>query len=389
MVLDLGRQPWGNHFVPIDQYFVVPKYPLELFFCRDCSMVQIGHTIPKEIMFVHHGYLSGTTRALRGHFLEVKDDILKRVKFESGDYILDIGGNDGTFLMPFARDGIPCLNVESGVRQAQFSNENRIPCLNKFFNDELAAEILRERGAAKAIHGSGIFFHLEELHSVFRGIKRLLHPEGVLVAQFIYLPQMVDQVAYDQIYHEHLLYYRLGSFDRLLSAYGLGVADARLASIHGGSCIAFIGHRERVAPSAAVRALLDAEEARRFHEVGVYKAFGDKAVASRDALLRMVQRLRAQGKRIQLLGAPVKGSTIVNFCGLTEKEIECAVEINPLKCQTYFPGTRIPVYHQNKVVPPDVYVLLAWNFKDEILAKLDDFRSKGQVLVPVPEPILI
>jgi len=142
IVLDLGRQPWGNHFVPIAQPIELPRYPLELFFCKNCSMVQIGYTVPKEVMFSDHHYLSGTTRSLRQHFSTVCDKILKRMHIAPDDYIIDIGGNDGTFLAFFRDENINVLNVESGVKQARISQENDIPCLNKFFNEATAEPAL-------------------------------------------------------------------------------------------------------------------------------------------------------------------------------------------------------------------------------------------------------
>lgn len=390
MVLDLGRQPWGNHFVPMDQPIEVPTYPLRLFFCNGCSMVQIDYTVPKEVMFIDHSYLSGTTRSLRHHFSNACDAILKRIDLAADDYVLDIGGNDGTFLAFFRDNNINVLNVESSIKQARISQENTIPCINKFFNESVANEILAEKGPARIIHGSGVFFHLEELHSAFSGVKTLLHPDGLVVAEFLYLPDMVRSCAFDQIYHEHLLYYTIQSFQRLLSYHGLTIFDAELAPIHGGTCIAYITRAGKATKTQAVHKLIRKEIAGGFDRIDVYHNFARRALATRDTLVTMVRQLRAQAKTIQALGAPVKGATILNCCGLTHEDIECAVEINRLKCNTYYPGTKIPVYHQDDVKPPDVYLLLAWNFKHEILPKLSDFRKRGgKVLVPIPEPTLI
>lgn len=390
LVLDLGLQPWGNHYVPIQDNVEHPRFPLELYFCHDCAMVQIGFTIPKEFMFVDHNYVSGTTKSLVTHFEQVAAKIVERVDFKENDYILDIGGNDGTFLKRFKQEGYGVLNVDSGIKQAELSNAIGIPCINNFFNEKLCKEISITHGKAKVIHGSGILFHLEELHSVFAGIKSLLDEDGLLVAEFIYLPEMIKNNAYDQIYHEHLLYYSLKSFNSLLNKYDLEIFDAEIVPIHGGSCIAYIGHSGRNVLSEQFKSLVDAESSNCNDKIEVYKEFANRVAFMREKLQKMVYGLREQGKTIQALGAPVKGSTIINYCGFTDKEIDCAVEINELKCNCYMPGTRIPVYHQDKVSPPDVYLLLSWNFKTEILAKLTSYQqSGGRILLPIPEPELL
>ncbi len=389
-VLDLGQQPWGNHFLPMAAEAVAPVYPLDLLVCTDCWMAQISYTVPKEVMFVEHDYVSGTTKSLRRHFEGVAELIKNRVAFGAGDYVLDIGGNDGTFLQSVQHFGIDTLNVESGSRQATLSQQAGVPTLNAFFNAETAADIRRERGPAKVIHGSGVFFHLEELHSVFRGIKELLASDGFVVAEFIYFPGMIEGMAFDQIYHEHLTYYAITTFDRLLARHGLKIVDAELMPIHGGSCIAWITHADTVPESAAVAALRQKEQALGLETLELYRGWADRIAALRDKLVALVHGLRRQGLTIHALGAPVKGSTILNYCGFTTDDIACAVEINELKVGKRVPGAGLPVYHQDRVPPPDAYLLLAWNFREEALARLGDFRAKGgKIIVPLPAPEII
>lgn len=390
LVLDLGMQPWGNDFIPISENRESLKYPLQLYFCHACSMVQIGYTVPKEIMFTDHNYMSGTTRSLTLHFQKVAEEIVARTTFGAGQYVLDIGGNDGTFLKSFVARGIKVINVDSGRKQAERSQANGVFCINTFFDEYSAAKILEEHGQAKVLHGSGILFHLESLHSAFDGIRQLMAGNGFLVAEFIYLPDMARNCAFDQIYHEHLLYYSLNTFSRLLARHGLEVHDCSFSPIHGGSCIAFIGHRGTRAPTSFLKSCLAKETEEGFDSIGVYRRFATRAFQLRERARAMVSEIRASGKTIQTLGAPVKGSTIVNFCGWTADDIQCATEVNELKCGTFIPGTKIPVVHQSHSKPPDVYLLLSWNFKDEILSHLDEFRrAGGKILIPIPEPVLI
>jgi len=389
-VLDLGLQPWGNDFIKIEEGRESRRYPLVFSVCRVCTMAQIGYTVPKEVMFLQHNYVSGTTRQLRAHFESVGQDILGRVAMDRGDYIVDIGGNDGTFLVPLRDRGVNVLNIESAGLQAEISHRKGLRTVNAFFNEQTALEVREKYGPARVIHGAGVLFHLEELHSAFAGIKALLHPQGTLVAEFIYLPTMIESNAFDQIYHEHLVYYTLRSFGELLRRHGLRIADASLRPIHGGSCVAWIEHEDRASETAAVAELRRREDENGFGDLDVYRRFSQRVADLRTSLVDAVRALRRDGKRIQALGAPVKGSTIINYCGLTEDDIECAVEINEFKIGTHYPGTRIPVRYQDAVPPPDVYLLLAWNFKDEILGKLAAFRERGgRVLVPIPTPELI
>jgi SAM-dependent methyltransferase len=388
-ILDLGLQPWGNDFIPIQEKRDVQKYPLELFFCWSCALIQIGHTIPKERMFTEHLYFSGTTRSLRAHFERVAAGIMARTDL-AGGMVLDVGGNDGTFLQSFVQKGIRVINVDSGRRQAERSRQNGVFCVQAFFNRGTARLIRADHGAARVVHGAGIFFHLEELQSAFEGVRDILESGGLLVVEFIYLPEMIRKCAFDQIYHEHLLYYSLTTLGRILESHGLEIFDCEFPEIHGGSCIAYAGHPGGQPRTPALREALGKEVTGGFLEEAVYRDFAERTLRLRDKLTAMIRALRREGKTIQTLGAPVKGSTIVNFCGLTEQDIECATEINETKCGTTIPGTRIPVLHQDRTPPPDVYFLLSWNFKEEILSRLTEFRARGgKILVPIPEPELI
>ena len=385
-ILDLGKQPWGNDYMPIKDNQKSKKYPLHFGLCASCSTAQINFTIPKEKMFLNHTYVSSTTKSLKNHFLEIGREITKKIIFKEDDYILDIGGNDGTFLEYFYENEIKTLNIDSGVLQSKISNGKNIPCINKFFNETVAFEIIDKYGLAKVIHGSGIFFHLEELKSAFSGVKKLLQNKGLIVAEFIYLPVMMENCAYDQIYHEHLLYYSLSTFQNLLNQFDLEIFDANLKEIHGGSCVAFISHRGHFSKTKKLNDLLFNEKVKGYDTLEFHKNFSKKVFLNKEKLISTIKQFKKEGKSIQSLGAPVKGSTIINYCNLSENEIDCGVEINPHKFNTYFPGTVIPVFDQSKVLPPDVYLLLSWNFKNEILSKLKQFRENGgKIIVPIPK----
>ena len=386
-ILDLGMQPWGNDFIKISEKKISDLYPLNFIICENCKTCQIDHTIPKEKMFVNHSYLSGTTKTLNNHFIETGKKILKKVSFTNDDYILDIGGNDGSFLKFFKKNGIKVLNVDSGKKQSDISNQNGIKCINKFFDEFLAKEMINENKKAKVIHGSGIFFHLEDLKSVFKGIKELLKNDGILVSEFIYLPSMIKNLAFDQIYHEHLLYYSLSTFQYLLNEFDLEIYDAEKTSIHGGSCTAYIRHKDNsLLKSKNLNALIKEELDEGFLDYKIYENFNKRVHSFRDNFLKLIDKLRSENKKIFALGAPVKGTTFINFMKLNVDTIDCAVEINENKFDTLYPGTKIPVLNQYDVKYPDYYLFLSWNFKDEIMSKMKDFiDSGGRFILPFPE----
>ncbi len=391
LVLDLGLQPWGNDFVSVSKVTDIPKYPLQLLVCKQCWMAQVGHTVPKETMFIDHGYMTGTTRSIKAHFKQVADEIIAQTQFRRGDYVLDIGGNDGTFLQQIKPHGIGVLNIDSGKLQARRSEESGISCLNQFFDEQSAARLLAQKGPARIVHGANVLFHVEALHSVFSGIKNIMASNGRLVAEFVYLPIILQNNTFDQIYHEHLLYYTLHSFQRLLASHDMKLVDVRMAPVHGGSCIAYAAHaQEAVEPSQRLTDRLAEEKRMGVEDMAIYMDFPQRVAAVRAEILRIIDALKAEGKSIQALGAPVKGSTIINYCGLDVDRIDCAVEVNELKVGTYVPGTKIQVHHQDRTPAPDVYLMLAWNFKDEILQKLSGFREQGgQFIIPFPTPHLI
>lgn len=374
--VDLGFQPWCNHFLKKEEIGTEPFYPLRVVFCMDCRTPQLDYTIPKEIMFGKHTYLSGVTKTLSEHFKSVTEEIDKRhFKNLSKKSVLDIGSNDGTQLKHFKNLGYDVVGVESAETPAKLANEAGIPTIHNFFNLDLAKKLNRK---FDAINAAGVFFHLEELHSACDAVKLLLAPDGVFVVQFLYMKQIVEHMAFDQIYHEHLLYYNLKNIETLLNMHGLSVFDAYLAPVHGGSMIAFATHQGKKIPSAALTAYIKEEEDHKSNEYSTYQLFSDNIKKKKIEVLAYLENARSQGKRIFGMGAPVKGNTLLNYFGVGPEYIECLVEKNELRRGLYAPGSHIPVVIEKELKElPDIYYFLAWNFKKEILANNQHLLEKG------------
>ncbi len=386
LIIDLGAQPHCNRLVrPGLTPNAEPRYPLRLGFCRDCTMVQIDHTIPKEVMFLDYPYVSGTTQTLTEHFRHTSERIAAIYAISPKDLVVDIGSNDGTWLKQFAPFGCRALGVEAAANVAALANEAGILTWNRFFNEECARDILDTLGPAKLITAAGVFFHLEELHSVVRGIEALLAPDGVLVLQAIYLGGMIENIAFDQIYHEHLCYYTLRSLSVLLERHGLEVFDVSFVPIHGGTLEAHVGRRGGRAVGDSVARMQAEEKQKGFGEIATYRRFARQIVSLREKLRAVLLDYRATGRSVWAYGAPAKGATLLNSFGIGPDLVQKAVEKSPLKIGLAIPGVRIPI-EDEAGQRPDAYLVLAWNFIEEFLAKENEWLScGGRFIVPVPE----
>ena len=376
LVLDLGNQPWCNHFLKKEELGKEPFYPLHLLYCTGCGTVQLDYTVSKEIMFGDHTYLSGITKSLSEHFrnIAIESDARfchdKKIK-----RVLDIGSNDGTQLEHFKNLGFEILGVESSNTTAKLANEKGLTTLSCFFNLERAKEI-KER--FNIINAAGVFFHLEELHSVADGIEHLLSKDGVLVVQFLYMAQIVRNCAFDQIYHEHLLYYNLETLSKLLKRHNLEIFDAYLAPIHGGSMIAFISRSGDRKASGRLEELVVAEKSNRSNELSTYREFAKRVENMKEENLSFLYKQKNAGKKIFGFGAPVKGNTMLNYFKISTETIDCLVEKNILRKGLYSPGMHIPIRIESELTElPDIYYVLAWNFKNEILANNQKLIEKG------------
>lgn len=387
LFLDLGEQPHCNRLVPpsaIDRQD--PVFPLRTGFCHDCTMVQIDHTIPKEDMFSDYPYVSGTTKTLVEHFRQTSKRLVETYGLGEGDLVVDIGSNDGTWLKQYGHFGVQTLGVEAAANVGKLAQEAGVDTMLRFFNEETAEEILRTYGQAKLITAAGVFFHLEELHSVVRGIKNLLHPEGVFCVQAIYLGGMIENVAFDQIYHEHLCYYTLKSLSELLRRHHLEAFDARLLPIHGGTIELHSGHPGTRLITEDLQLLAADEMSKGYGEFSTYVAFAERVHSLQSDLLSVLEQYKAAGETVYAYGAPAKGATLLNSFGIDSRLVQCAAEKSPLKFDFYIPGARIPIKNEAMLPRPDAYLMLAWNFLSEFLVKERAYlESGGKFIVPIPE----
>jgi len=314
----------------------------------------------------------------------------EQFNLNSDDLILDIGGNDGTQLLQYIKAGITnVLNVESADNIAQISIDSGVKTINNFFNEEL---ILNEglENKVKLINASGVFFHLEELHSVIKGIKRALKNDGIFVVQFMYAGTMVEKLNFDGIYHEHLCYYTIQSLKNLLEPYGFRVFDAYYSDIHSGSIIAKVCNKE--ANFSETERYKETIETDKKYDKESFINFAKIVESKKNSLKELLVDIKTKepNAKIYAYGAPAKGNTLLNYFGLDNTLIDKCVEVNELKIGLYLPKTHIPIIKESSDDIPDYYLLLAHNFADEIIERNKELIKNGvKFIIPFPNISII
>jgi len=385
-ILDLGEHPWCNNFLSKDELGKEPLYPLVLTQCNDCNLLQLNYVVPKEIMFKNHTYVSSTTKTLSKHFLELSEENKNQFNLTENDLILDIGGNDGTQLKQYQSIGLTnVLNVESADNISELSTKNGVRTINDFFNEKVVDEQIGEKSVS-LVNASGVFFHLEELHSVIRGIKKCLKDNGVFVVQFMYAGTMVEKLNFDGIYHEHLCYYTLDSLSNLLSPYGLRIFDSYYNEIHSGSIIAKVCKNDAEYDQTS-RHINTLKEDKKYDKNNFLK-FANIVKSKKEDLKNLLTELKDKNPsaKIYAYGAPAKGNTLLNYFGIDNTLIDKCVEVNDLKVGLYLPKSHIPIVKETVNDVPDYYLLLSHNFADEIIEKNKPLIENGvKFIIPFPE----
>jgi len=395
-VIDLGTQPWCNDFLEEEELGTENTYPLRLVRCSKCTLLQLDYTVPKEVMFGNHDYLSGNSESLRLHFAEVAEKAVEYTDLKSDDLIVDIGGNDGTQLIEYQALGYNnVLNVEPSIKTADKAESNGVITLRKYFDEELCINHFEEN-EAKIINAAGVFFHLENLTGVIKGINHILAEDGALIIQFGYAGQVLDKGHFDFIYHEHLCLYNLTSLCVLLEPYGLYPSKVWEADIHNGSLVVFFTRNKLLnsGDKIMISSVLNREA--KEHTLSKAKSRGYEVEASRSELRVRLEKIYREGKSVWAYGAPAKGNTLLNYYGVSYPLVQQALEINPFKVNKFMPGSHIPILDENLELStkraPDYLLLLAHNLKDEILSKdsIKQLRKDGtKIIIPLPNVEII
>jgi SAM-dependent methyltransferase len=393
--LSLGNLPLSDGLLePRQLVDNEPRYPLDVAFCANCSLVQILETVPPEELFgADYPYFSSFTDTLLRHSeANVKERIAER-KLGANSLVVELASNDGYLLQYFVERGVPVLGVEPAANVAEVAEEKGIPTVVRFFGRETARE-LAERTRPNLLLGNNVLAHVPDLNDFVGGMKVLLADDGVLTMEFPHLWHLIEDNEFDTIYHEHFSYFSFTTVTKVFAAHGLTLFDVEELPTHGGSLRIFGRHDEDDAKPVTDRAkaLLKREHDAGYEQIETYLGFAEKVKQAKWELLDFLIARKREGRRIVAYGAPAKGNTLLNYCGIRTDMIDFATDLNPHKQGRYLPGTRIPVKAPEAIreARPDYVLILPWNLKDEIVEQLSFIREwDGKFLVRVPRLTVI
>jgi hypothetical protein len=387
--LDLGCTALANKFlVAEDLAKPEPRYPLRVGFCHECGHVQLTAHVPPGAMFEDYLYVSSASDTLKAHFAELAQILTERHGLNPDDLVIDIGCNDGALLSCFRAHRSRTLGVDPARNLAALASPNGIERYCGFFDARSAPEIVARWGRAKLITATNTFPHIPDLHGFIRGIDLALMPGGAFVVEAHYLVDFLEQFAFDTVYHEHVSYWALAPMQRLFARHGMEIVHAERLPIHHGQLRATIRRRgDGVVDASVVERLAD-EHAHEIDRLETWHRFADEARRVKAELVDRLRALKRDGQRVAGYGAPAKASTLLSYADIGPDLVEVIVDRSPLKQGRYTPGTHIPIVAPEWIERhrPDVLLLLAWNFADEIVAQQRAFvEAGGRFLLPLPE----
>jgi len=388
--LQLGNMALANSFLTREELTSMqePRYPLDVYFCEECGLVQIGYVVPPAALFKDYIYFSATSDLVHKHADYLAKSFQRRFGLNGKSQVVEVASNDGTVLQYFKQTGVKTLGVEPAANIAKVAVQSGIDTFNDFFTESTAQRIKERYGAADVILGRHVFAHVPEIHGFVKGLKSLLAPNGTVAIEAPYLIDFVEKNEFDTVYHEHYSYLSVRAMSYLFDLYDMEVFDAERVAIHGGSIIYFIGHKGAHKKTDTVATLVNTELEKTLDKKETYIAFAKRAALIKTKLLALLNDLKKSGKRIAAYGAPAKGNTLLNYCGITTDLVEYTVDKSPYKQNLYTQGTHLPVYSPDRLIQdmPDYVLLLAWNFADEILEQQKAYRDKGgNFILPIPE----
>ncbi|MBI2674993.1 MAG: class I SAM-dependent methyltransferase [Candidatus Aenigmarchaeota archaeon] len=387
-VLDLGVMPHAGNFLDKGEVGKEKRYPLSLYFCNDCSLLQILDVIPKEVLFKNYFYLSSVSNTLKKHFSDYAEELRRRF-IKGKETVLEIGSNDGV-LMSILKDlGIKCIGVEPANNIADIARSKGLDVVSSFFTESLAKELRTSMGRMKIITASNVFAHIDDMHDVMKGIKLLLEEDGLFIFEVQYAVDLIEKLEYDMVYHEHLCYYSLKSLMPFFEKFGMEIFDVRRTSMHAGSIRVYVKNMNgKELRTSTVDELLKIETEMKLESIETYVDFAEKVRKHGKDLYEMLANLKSKGFKIVGYGASGRANTLLNFCRIGTEYIDYIVDESPLRQNRFTPGTHIQIVDPAKFRSDNVdyVVLFAWSYFDEIMKKECEFLKKGgKFIVVLPQ----
>ena len=391
MFLNLGKFP------PADQFLSTPfsknkakRYPLEVVVCKNCGLVQLNYTCSEKILYQqNYPYESDITNEGRNHWKAFAKDIIKRFKLGNNDLVMDIGSNVGELLINFANEKIKVCGVDPAKNIAKKAIKRGIPTITDFFDEKIEKILINKKIFPKIITGTNVFAHINNIEGAVKVIKNILKPDGVLVIEAPYLKNLIAGLEYDTIYHEHLMYLSINPMIKLFKKFEFEIFDIQFKNIHGGSIRVFVKHKNgpfRI--SSKIKKISNNEIKEKLNSIKTLSKFSKGVESHRKNLRDLLKKLKSKGKKIACVGAPAKGMTLLNYNKLNNDIIEFVTEVSKLKLNKYCPGTDLKILNDNKLIANDIdyALILPWNFKNEIMKNLKEFKkSGGRFIIPLPK----
>ena len=389
---DLGMSPLSNSYLKPGQLELAEKfYPLHARVCERCLLVQLGEFEPPEHIFSgDYAYFSSYSDLWLKHASDYVEQMVSRFGYGKRHLAVEIASNDGYLLQYFVRKGVPVLGIEPAANCARAAQEKGVATLVKFFGTQTATELVAQGRRADLLLGNNVLAHVPDLNDFVRGLQVLLAPDGVITMEFPHLLNLIEQNQFDTIYHEHFSYFSFLVVEQVFAKHGLVLFDVEELPTHGGSLRIYARHAADSAKpvEASVGALKEKEKRAGLDRIDAYRSYGGRVQRTKRRLLEFMVRAKEEGKRIAGYGAPAKGNTLLNYCGIRSDFIDFTVDRSPHKQGSFLPGTHIPVLHPDRIreARPDYLLILPWNLKEEVMAQMAYIREwGGRFVVPIPE----
>ena len=389
--VNLGLSPLCESYpAAIDLSHGEKFYPLHVYVCGECFLVQLPEYESPESIFTEYAYFSSYSDSWLAHAKSYCKQMTSRLNLDRESFVVEVASNDGYLLQYFLEGRIPVLGIEPAANVAKVAVEKGVPTLVRFFGEALAEELSSEGRRADLVLGNNVLAQVPDLNDFVAGLRILLKPEGVLTLEFPHLLRLMERNEFDTIYHEHFSYFSMLTVERILKAHGLRAFDVEELATHGGSLRVYACREEAGTHhlQPAVARLVELERQAGLNSIDGYTDFSRQVRETKWALLEFLLAARRQGKSIAGYGAPGKSATLLHYCGIGQDLLEYTVDRSPYKQGRFLPGNRIPIHHPDRIreTKPDYVLILPWNLKDEIAAQLSYVREwGGQLVIPIPE----
>ncbi len=388
-MLDLGVQPLANNLLrPEDLGRPEPRFPLRLFVCPACWLLQIGDAVPPVTLFTEYLYFSSFSETMLAHAREAAERYRREFALDAGSLVVEVASNDGYLLQHFRAAGVPCLGIEPAANIARVAREKGIETVVEFFGESLAQRLARSHRPADLLLGNNVFAHAPAINDFVAGLRALLQPRGRIILEFPYARDLVDQNEFDTIYHEHVFYFTLTPLAPLFQRHGLAIFQVEKLPIHGGSLRVFAGHAGAHPIDSSVADLLAEEKRSGVAGWDYYGRFAERVEATKQSLTQLLSGLKRRGHTLAAYGASAKGSTLLNACGVGAATFDFVADRSPHKQGRLTPGLHLPIVPPEQLLArrPDYTLMLTWNFAGEILRQQAAYREAGgKFILPIPQ----